>query len=460
MKPTLERLLEEKGGKKFMIAGRTKLFTKEEITRYLKPFGITLTDLPDSETIAVIESPQLNAFEEMQSEEAYAMGIPHYPLEMFEALLSRSLDEDSIRMVLKLSGDTDRLVRLLSNIHISDDFFIKLLRMYQWEGEEIMETGSNRKVLYALLQRFLDLRPEATDLLHSPGTLLKLIRETENPELLDALMTLPDFTFLQQKRRKITLREAIASSPHLPAETIRKLFRLNDEGISISLAANPATDIETLRRLHARKSAEIDAHLATNPRIDDALFKTLLEGDEEIVSLLLSHQPIDPKRFEMVADADPGPECFCAIGRNLLLKEEVRSELMQREDPMLLEALAANPTLEGLDLEKLYTRAPEMLAPFIAANPSAPPKLLAALLPQIHQNEKIALSLASNPSATEEMLRRLYALERFDIHERLAANPSTPMDLLDLLKLDPAFRRALSQNPTFTQRIKQDLGIV
>ncbi len=458
METQLHTLLQRSDGKKIMVLGTTELFSRDEIARYLERYGITLTDRPDEETIASIESAHLGAYEEMASEEAHTRGLPRYTLAHFEALLSKSLDGDSIRMVLKLSRDTERLVRLLANPHITDDLFVALLRMYDWEGEELMESSRNRKVLQALLKRFLALGPTQYDKLHSPVTLLQLVEETRNADLLDALLALPPLSF-RHRGGTLTLEEAIASNPALSKETIRRLYRTGDTPILTRLAANPATDAEILHRLHSAHERSIDQALSTHPAIDEALFDALLEGEEEIVRTLLAHQPIDAARYAKIRMYAFDDALLAEIGANPHLDAAVRRSLLESANPALRMNLAANPTLTSEELDSLYAADPEALAPAIAANPSAAHRTLRALQKVAEERSDVAVALASNPSAEEGVLRALYALQLFEVHEALAANPSTPMDLLDRLKLDPAFREALTRNRSFTDRIKRELGL-
>ena len=132
-KPKLVELLASHEGKKLLFLGKEGLIERKEIERFLAPYKLTLTDTPDSETVATIEPARLNPVEEMMSEQAYEMGIPSYELQELEELISATIDDDALLMAIKLGNDQSRIKRMLANPHISDSLFVRLLKLYEFD---------------------------------------------------------------------------------------------------------------------------------------------------------------------------------------------------------------------------------------------------------------------------------------------------------------------------------------
>ncbi len=458
-KPSLDTILEQSGGQKFLFLGRESLFTRKEAQRFLKKYAITLTTKLEEGVAAVIEHHRLNPVEEDISYEAYDQNIPLYKLEDFERLLSHTLVDDQVLMGLKLSNDQKRLHTLITNAHISDALFIKLLEMYQWSEDEEEDNNEDRGVVTATLRRFLDIKPNEEDLLFSPLTLKKLIGESSDPGLLNALLTFPNFRFMQKGKQWITLREAVATSPYLDEGGIAKLLRFRKDGVLFYLAANRSVPLALLKKFSDRNLNDVNEALASNSTIDDELFAKLLEKGEGARQTLLAYQPISERRFEMIEACEWSPDTYALLGQNEQIDPAIIPQLIKKGYPQLLQALAANPSLSMEILGALYKREDASLYPMLAANPSTSLTILEKLYREGKEDQVILASLAGNFSTPERILRELFELDIFEINEMLASNESLPLELLNILKIDTRLRNALTGNKTFTDNITQQLGL-
>jgi len=459
MKPSLEMMLEQSSGQKFPFLGRESLFTHKEAQRFLKKYAITLTTKLEEGVGAVIEYHSLNPVEEDISCEAYDQKIPLYKLEDFERLLSHTLVDDQVLMGLKLSNDQKRLYTLITNTHISDALFIKLLEMYRWTEDEEEDNNEDRGVVMATMRRFLDIKPNEEDLLFSPLTLKKLIGESRDPALLNALLTFPNFRFMQKGKQWITLREAIAASPYIDESGIEKLLRFRENKVLFYLAANRSVPLALLKKFSDRNLNDINEALASNSTIDNELFAKLLEKGEGARQTLLVYQPIDERRFEMIEASKWSPETYALLGHNGQIDPAIVPYLIKEGDPHLLQALAANPSLLTQLLNKLYEMENNSLYPSLAANPSTSLTVLKKLYNEGRDDQAILASLAGNFSTPEQILRELFELDIFEINEKLASNESLPLELLNILKIDTRLRNALTGNKTFTDSITRQLGL-
>ena len=451
----LEALLERGGPGELLVLGEGDCFSPGEIARFLKRRGFEAVEELSDAVVAVLESRRLSPAAERLGERAYAAGIPHYPMEELERIVSASLRPKEVLMALKLGRDDERLLRLLGNEHLDDDFFLSLLRLYRWESDELMGSDRDRRVLIALMERFLKLSVYEQDAYHSPSTLLRLINATENPELLDALLDLPSFEFRLQRRERLSIPQAIARREILAPRTVERLLRLGDEKVDAFLAANPSVSPGILRQLHGRGDPELRRALAANPALPETLFEALLEEEGEVREILLHFQPVDLERLEKIEAALEEPELPAALGENGNLEPEVFRRLAEREHSALSAALASNPSLPPELLERLAAR--RELHPLLAANPSAPQGLLRRLYER--GEAELLEALGANPSTPTEILEALYERGESALHRALAANPSTPMAILHQLKTDHSLWLILQHNETFVREANREMGM-
>jgi len=460
MKIDLEAALEENPGKRLLFLGRESLFTHQEAERFLKSYDMGLTTDPEEEGIVgVVEHHRLNPVEEDISYRFYDAKIPLYKLEEFERLMSEEIKEDELLMVLKLGDDQNRLLRLIDNAHISDALFLRLLEMYHWSEEAEEDSNEDRGVVMATLRRFLNYKSNEEDLLYSALTLKRLAVETEDPRLLHALLGFPNYRFMQKGKQWITLREVVATSPHINEETIQKLLRFRDEKVLFFLAANRSVPLKTLKMLAKKDIEAINEALASNISIDDTLFTTLLAKGGSTRDILLHYQPIDRRRYGMIEKEALTPEVLSLLGSNRVLAPDLMADLAGSDQETLLQSLASNSAVPAELLEALYQRKDIDLTLPLAENRMTPVPLLESIYQKSGTMPEIQQALAGNTSTPEVILRALFDLDRYEINEYLAANESVPLELLNILKIDTRLRNALTGNKRFTDSITRDLGL-
>ena len=444
-KQTLKQLLETSKGKKVLLLGREGIFTDREIARFLKKYDITMTSEYEAGVAGVVEYHTLNPVEEDISCLAYDDGIPLFKLFELEKLLSEQINDDELLMGIKLSNDQERVLRILGNEHISDALFVKLLKMYRFDEEE-EDNREDRNVIMYTLRRYISIKPNEEDLFHTYLTLRRLATEASDPNLLMALTGFPNFEFLVRGKEKVTLRETIARNPSLTEEVVRKLLSFRDIKIHTALAGNRSVAVEILKDLFAKGQEATRKALAVNRHIDDALFAELLHKSEAVVSLLLIHQPIGMHRLEQIENAKLSDTLFAILGANETLESAVVFKLLERDEPMLLEALSGNRMIQPDILEAIYQKDNIQYFRHLAQNPSVPVWILQTLYEEYNDDKHILAALAYNLATPEKILRELFERDMFEINRGLATNASLPMALLDILKIDTRLQNELAQN--------------
>jgi len=448
-KPSLETLLSSSEGKSFLFLGREGIFTKEEIARFLKKDGISMTKYLVEGVVATIEHSSLNPVEEDISNDAYDAKIPSFSLEAFEKLLSDGINDDEILMGIKLSNNQDRIFRLLGNENIKEELFIKLLMMYEWHDEEEDDRNDRDTIMYTL-RRYIDIKPNEADLLYSYLTLRRLATEATNPKLLLALIAFQNFEFLIRGKEKVTLRETLARNAYLDKEVISKLVSLRDKKVDVALACNPSVELSLLQSLLAKESVKINEALSTNENIDNEIFNALLAKEDKVVQLLLLSQSINAERLVLVDAQGLDAKLFATIGANECLESDVIDELINRDNEELIYHLAANDILSVAQLENIYAKKIVSSFEYLAVNPACSVEMLEMFYDK-YSESAIRIALAHNKSTPEAILRALFARDEFEIYQSMASNASVPLELLDILKVDTRLQNELAENEIFVK---------
>ncbi|MBN2826217.1 MAG: hypothetical protein JXQ76_12880, partial [Campylobacterales bacterium] len=115
-----------------LFLGKSTMFSDREISNFLAQYDIEFSRTYENNHY-IVEHRLINPVEEEYSNQAYEAGATFYKMEEFEKAMSASLDANSVLMAIKLSQDSERIQRMLSNEYISDELFIKLLNLYKWE---------------------------------------------------------------------------------------------------------------------------------------------------------------------------------------------------------------------------------------------------------------------------------------------------------------------------------------
>jgi hypothetical protein len=393
--------------------------------------------------------------EEEVSYEVYKKKISTFKLEDFETLYAKNVNQNSLLMSLKLSNDQTRLIRLLKNEAFEDDFYLKIFRLYDWDGEGVYDNDENRDVTITFIKRFFD-SDEHHDpaTIYSPVSLAKIISQTTDSKLLDTALTMPSYDFNVSKsdqKRATNIKELVAFNPHTSKDTLKKLLNYKDPDIDYFLAQNQNLDADLQDTIYDRSNPDTIKMLALNDSLSDKLFHKLLQNDEAS-KMLLAFAKIDDERLKSAKKS----RYFHIIGENKNISD-IAHTLIDIDDLELQKRLASNPAIKSQQLDKIYKNYDDKVIPDLSQNPNLNPDLIKKFF-QI-KDRYIDITLAANPSTPKKILSEYY--ERYDdeLNLSLAANPSTPIEYLQQFQLDSRFFNLLTKNKTFTDNILNNLGI-
>ena len=449
----IEEAFKKAKGKSILFLGRLKNFTEDEVRIFLKQYEAEFTQALDEDVAVVIESTMQTPPEEDISYTVYKAKIPTFRLDEFETLYAEKITPDSLLMALKLSNDQNRLIRLLKNEAFDKTLYLKLFKLYDWKSEGVHESDENRDVTTTFVKRFYN--PEQfmdPAMVYSPITLMSIVAESEDAEVLDAMLSMPHYQIKISKgeKRPKTLKEMIAINPHASNDTLTQLSRFKNQDIDYFLVHNDALAHALQESIYARATYDIKKMLTQNGNLCDTLFDKLLQEDEEIVSYLFTFAKIDAKRLDKVQ----GHKHFAILGDGEGI-ESVLPKLLESEDEKLQYKLAENPLLKGEALEKIYAKYGEKVIKALCANPNTP----AIMIEEFSKLGDFDEMLAANPNTPTDILIAYFNREEESLNMALASNESLPIEYLQQFQLNPLLMNTLSENETFTKNILNGLGI-
>ena len=449
----IEKALEASSGKSVLFLGRLKHFTKEEVEIFLKQYDASFSDTLNEDVSMVIESTMLTPIEDDISYEIYKAKIPTFRLDEFESLYAKKIRPDSLLMALKLSNDQSRLIRLLKNEAFEKSLYLKLFQLYDWQGEEVHASDENRDVTTTFVKRFYN--PEQfmdPAMIYSPITLMSIVAESEDAEVLEAMLHFPHYEIKVSKgeKRPRTLKEMIALNPHANEMTLQALGRFKHKDIDYFLSQNDRLPVALQEMIFSRANEETKKMLSQNANLSDALYEKLLQESDEVVAYLLSFAKMTKERL----DKAQSHALFSYVGSNESI-EAVLAFLVEREDIALQQALAANPTVSSEILEQIYSRYTKEVQEALCSNPNTPAIMIEKFAKEGCYDE----ILAANPSTPLEVLIGYFERGDDGLNRALASNESLPLEYLQQLQLDSSLMNILSNNQTFTKAILHGLGI-
>ena len=183
----------------------------------------------------------------------------------------------------------------------------------------------------------------------------------------------------------------------------------NDLDLNIQMAMSGDTSAELQQKLFALKEEGIHEALAKNPSLDRRIAQ---EMEAKYGDVIASHITIDEALFERYFNERPA-----ALAVNPSLTKNMQQKVYCLTNDIQA-ALASNINAEYTIMMLLYeTNKPEVLAA-LAANPSSPPEILG----KMGWNKEWHVLLAANPNTPSELLEELSHSEDTAVREALAKN--------------------------------------
>jgi len=402
---------------KIVLLGKSRAFSDEEFRGQLDVHGITLVDEVQEDVEWIIEGRMMTPYEQNEAEKLYEKGRYHFlNIDSFEKMLAQQIQENTLLMALKLSGDKQRLKAFLQNSYIPDRLFFKLLGMYNYNGEDFFENDDNRDVTAALISRFYENIERNHNVQYATTGLFHLVEQTSNPELLEAIASLEPVKLHPKLLAHIAIKEAT------PTKVLQQLLLHDDNGIIEAMAYNSA--------------------------LDRSLVESLVAKGESFASIVAQNIVLDEEKYALLYSYSRD------LAFNETLTSSMQEQLFTLGDASVHLALAHNPNLSLTLARKLLTCKDEKIIQALYSCVNVP-----AFLEEGFADEANHQALAKNPATPSVFLEKLYATGDATILASLACNENTPVDILYQLQLDARFERYVKTNEAFGQHIQsQNIG--
>ena len=406
--------LDDFKNKTILLFGKSRAFSSDEFNAQMKFHKITVLKEYGADVELIVDGRMMTPYEQNMSDELYeTQKVKTISIDVLERALAKEIDPDTLLMSLKLSHNKERLKGFLQNTMINDLLFLKLLRMYSWQGEDFFENDDNRDVSAALIGRFYKNIERNHNVQYATTGLYHLVLQTDDEELLESIAILEPLKY----HKKIL--KALVTHPKVSKKVLKKFLKEADEEIKEAIAYNPNLDKSIVKVLIEDK--HLASIIARNIKLDDELFSTLFQNEH----LLASNESIDT-----------------IMQKKLFLLNDHKIHL----------ALAANKNLDEVILNLLLELKNDEIKTQIYKNSACKEKVLV----EAYKEKNNFLALASNKATPQYILQELSKLSDEKILKHLAKNENTPIEILYQLQLDNRFDRAVKENPAFGKHIQSE----
>ncbi len=364
--------LEALKNKTVLLFGKPRAFSPEEFAAQMQALDITVVSQMQEDVILSIDGRMMTPYEQIASEQLYEAGkIPSTSIDTLESELVKNIDADTLLMSLKLSHDKERLKSFLQNSKIDDTLFFRLIKMYDWKGEDFFENDDNRDVSAAFIGRFYENIERNHNVQYATTGFIHLVSQAKSAKLLQAIAQLQPLSFHPK------IKAAIAMSEYLDASMQKKFAKQGGEQIleALSFNKNLTGDlIETFLQ---------EEHLALNVvrfvQLDDVLFAQFVKE-------------------------------YKAVAANETLTLAMQKELLALEDDEINRLLANNSSLEHSILKALLEKGDASMKMALYANSATPQELLQ----EAYENAAYHEALAKNENTPVEILYQLHLDSRYE----------------------------------------------
>lgn len=257
------------------------------------------------------------------------------------------------------------------------------------------------------------------------------------------------------------VRWALAERTDLPQESYERLAEDPIPAVWWAVAANPAIGVRLIRRLaaDARSDLGVRRFLAHHPLVPLDVLAPMAVGNRMGPGPLPRIAAATPGELaELASSPHAGVRMLVAQRRDL--PAELRDALADDPDAAVVKSVAAHPGLSEDRLRAMVARHGVRVLARVAANPDAPPGLLADLARHDPPVRRALRDIAAHPHATEAAL--LPCLSEPKAGSDAARHPalSAPV-VVDLLgHASPDIAEAAAANPSLPRAAMEELIVV
>lgn len=438
-------------------AGRADKIDKSELEKYLQQNGSSLVNSINEASI-IIQGKFTPVHLEDTIFQLSKKQVQIIQIEKLEEEFSLNLDVDSILMAIKISKDNDRLIKILSNNFFSDDVFVKLLKLYDFKGDDIYDSDENRDVCTKIVERFCSLTETNHNIQYAPIGVYYTALETSNSNLLDVIYNMPDYVISAknaQEDQPLSLKEVVALNPNTSKITQIQILKNSNINELKFLALNESINQMIQKKLFEKNIDEISISLIKSNNYDDSLIDDFLKNNtlkKELLKRAILNDNLFEKLFRNIDDISA-----IYLSSNNSLSESMISKIFTKNIDNANINLLKNENCPKNKVEEFLKLQDKIYNISIAHNTKLPSQLYLYLFSL--DDYDVNISLASNIKTPKEVLINLSTLNDKYINELLCANISTPINILLQYQYDGGLKNIISNNDSFREFTRKMVGM-
>ena len=437
--------------------GRGDKIDKSELEKYLLQNGSNLVNSINEASI-IIQGKFAPIHLEDTIYELSKKQVQIIQIEKLEEEFSSNLDIDSILMAIKISKDNDRLIKLLSNNFFSDDVFVKLLKLYNFKGDDIYDSDDNRDVCTKIVERFCSLIETNHNIQYAPIGVYYTALETSNSNLLDVIYNMPNYIISAknaQEDQPLSLREVVALNPNTSKTTQIQILKNSKINELKFLALNESINQMIQKKLFEKDIDEISLSLIKANNYDETFIDDFLKSNilkKELLKRAILSDELFEKLFVNIDDVST-----IYLSSNNSLTESMINKIFEKNIDNANIKLLKNKNCPKNKIEEFLKLQDKIYNISIAHNTTLPSQLYLYLFSL--DDYDVNLSLAQNITTPKEVLKNLSILDDKYINETLCANTSTPINILLQYQYDGGLKNIISNNNSFREFTRKMVGM-
>jgi len=441
--------LEKLKNKTILLFGKTRSFSADEFNSQLKFHKIKLAEKFSEDVELIIDGKLMTPYEQNESDNLYENNkeLEFISIDALERELAKYIDADTLMMSLKLSGDRRRLKDFLTNSMINDKLYFKLIKMYNWVGENFFDNDDNRDISAALIVRFYKDIERNHNVEYAALGIMHLASQSSDALVLETIANLEPLLLSMSdgtNKSNYKIISSLAKNDSTPKSVLKMLIKKAPLEIKKMIAKREDCDEEM--QSYLLEINDVYEALSHNKNLVKSTIKALMR-DSELARNMAKYVRLDDELFEIFLDAN-----FVWLAQNSFLTKEMQEIILglQNQDANL--ALASNNQIDSDVVESLLGESSQEIFEVLYQNIATPKEILKVAF----KDEKNHQGLAKNANTPSEILELLAKSVDTEILLSLAKNPNTPVDILYQLQLDSRYERAVKENSNFGKHIMSE----
>ena len=444
--------LKELENKSILLFGKSRAFSSDEFESQMKFHKIRVVSEFSDDVAVVVDGKMMTPYEQNASDELYkkySKELEFVSIDVFEKELAKEIDADTLLMSLKLSHDKQRLKSFIQNSMLSDELFLKLLKMYSWGGEDFFENDDNRDVSAALILRFFKNIERNHNVQYATSGIMHLVVQTDREDLIEAIAQLEPLQKSFNKDKKdanYNILASIATHKNTPKRVLNLFIKKANSYLKTLIAMRGDCDEEMQRALYDSMEEDVHEALSYNSNLCKTIVYKLLESDQ-FTKKIATYVKLDNDLFEIFMKKHPAE-----LAKNESITVEMQEKLVSMYQENVKLSLATNVVIDENVLSKLLLEDSPDIKFALFENTATPAETLA----EAYNSAINHVYLSHNKNTPRHILILLAQSKDIEVLKGLAQNPSTPVDILYQLQLDSKLARAVKENPAFGKHIQQE----